>query len=162
MISMASDIASAMHYLHSLTPALIHRDIKSANILMDKLTCKLCDFGVADFEGQRVTAKQEENIRGTPGYMSPESFDGKYSTKTDVYSFGVLFWEIYTRDGLPFEQYSAIEVWEKVKKGDRPAIPSICPRNIQRYIERLWSQDPKERPSFAEIITSLRSLSERG
>ncbi|CAM9271886.1 unnamed protein product, partial [Sphacelaria rigidula] len=87
-VRMALDISRSMAYLHSRDPPIIHRDLKSLNLLLasDNVTVKLCDFGLV-----RTTV----TAAGTPAYMAPELLQGRPFNKTvDVYAFGILLWEV--------------------------------------------------------------------
>lgn len=131
LIQMAVDIACALEYLHSLRPAIIHRDLKSLNVLRSfDGGLKLCDFGL-------VMVKHSQ--AGTPAYMSPELFQNKpFNKKVDVFAFGVLLWEIYTQE-IPWAQTPITDIRDKVVNGDRPAIPTYSlPREISDLIRRCW------------------------
>lgn len=84
----ATDIANGMRFLHSRKPAVIHRDLKSANVLLDKKgVAKLCDFGLV---------RTKFTSAGTPSYMPPELLSGQpFSKCVDVYMFGILLWEVW-------------------------------------------------------------------
>ncbi|XP_077487477.1 interleukin-1 receptor-associated kinase 4-like [Amblyomma americanum] len=98
-ISILTEVAAAIHFLHTRTPCLIHRDVKSANILLDRnWTAKLGDFGlIRPLSGNNTT--RTEIVVGTTVYMAPEAFNGTISTKMDTFSFGVVIMEVLT--GLP-------------------------------------------------------------
>ena len=105
-IQMAIDIAQAMEYLHSLKPAVIHRDLKALNVLKSQDgVLKLCDFGLV---ANKISAA------GTPGYMAPELFQNKpFNKSVDVYAFGVLFWEILMEE-RPWARVNMTDLKEKV------------------------------------------------
>ncbi|CAK4697160.1 unnamed protein product [Aphanomyces euteiches] len=124
LVTMATQVVSAMRYLHGLSPAIVHRDLKSQNVLVDtRGDVKLCDFGL-------VCTK--ERTAGTPAYMPPELLAGKpFSKAVDVYMFGVLLWEMFARD-VPFRGYDIDDIQRKVLHGDRPRIPTTdCPPPCQ-------------------------------
>ncbi|KAF0710134.1 Aste57867_5585 [Aphanomyces stellatus] len=154
LVSLATGVASAMNYLHTLSPAIVHRDLKSQNVLIDiDGDVKLCDFGL-------VCTK--ERTAGTPNYMPPELLAGKpFSKAVDVYMFGVLLWEMFARD-VPFRGYDIDDIQRKVLNGDRPAIPTIdCPPACQDLIRQCWSGDPTRRPSFDVIERTLQHVDVR-
>ncbi|ETV95675.1 TKL protein kinase, variant [Aphanomyces invadans] len=151
LVKMATSIASAMQYLHSLTPAIVHRDLKSQNVLLDATgTVKLCDFGL-------VCTK--EGTAGTPAYMPPELLAGKpFSKAVDVHMFGMLLWEMFARD-IPFRGYAVDDIQRKVLHGDRPSIPTIdCPPSCQDLMRQCWSAEPSHRPTFDAIHRMLSAV----
>ena len=132
-IRMATDIGYAMEYLHSLKPAVIHRDIKSHNVLRDyRGVYKICDFGL-------VMVKN--TAAGTPAYMPPELLLNKpFNRSVDVYSFGILLNEILTKE-IPFTQLDMSEVRRKIIGGERPALPSLYSNSLsrtERLITKCW------------------------
>ncbi|POM61602.1 TKL protein kinase [Phytophthora palmivora] len=121
---MAGDIANGMRFLHSRKPAVIHRDLKSANVLLDpKGVAKLCDFGLV---------RTKFTSAGTPCYMPPELLSGHpFSKSVDVYMFGILLWEIFSRD-IPFRGYDISDIKRRVLAGERFRVPTVdCPRECQ-------------------------------
>ncbi|OQR96224.1 serine/threonine protein kinase [Achlya hypogyna] len=151
LVDMATGVADAMRYLHAQSPAIIHRDLKSQNVLLDhRGVVKLCDFGL-------VCTK--ETTAGTPAYMPPELLAGRpFSKAVDVYMFGVLLWELFSRD-VPFRGYDVDDIQRKVLAGDRPAIPTLdCPQKCQELIRQCWDNEPSRRPSFAAVYDALRQI----
>lgn len=147
----AIDIASAIEYLHSLSPPIIHRDLKTHNILRSfDGSYKICDFGLVC--NKNVTA-------GTPAYMAPELLDNRSYTKSvDVYAFGILLWEIFAEE-IPFNRCDVPEIRNRVLAGKRPAIPSYgFPNRVAALITRCWDQDSLERPNFTEVVDELFEL----
>ena len=148
LVQMASDFASGMAYLHSRKPPIIHRDIKSPNLILtvDKRV-KLCDFGLVT---TRVTTA------GTPSYMAPELLKDKpFSKEVDVYAFGIVLWEMFTRE-VPWNAMDPHEIRDRVVAGERPAIPRFeVPGFIKDLIQSSWAQNPAERKPFDEIYDLL-------
>ena len=148
MIEMATGFANGMQYLHGKKPPMIHRDIKSQNILLTiDWEIKLCDFGL-------VTTKV--TTAGTPAYMAPELLKNKpFSKEVDVYAFGIVLWEIFARE-VPWNAMDPRDIITKVGSGERPEIPRYdCPDFIQSMISSCWSQNPSNRPSFKEVHKQL-------
>ena len=145
---MARDTAAGLAYLHAQSPAIIHRDIKSMNLLLtvDKRV-KLCDFGLVT---TKVTAA------GTPSYMAPELLQSRpFSKKVDVYAFAVILWELFTRE-VPWLGYAPMEVRQMVLDGKRPDVPRIdCPYVARGLMTRCWHGNPEQRPHFDAVLEEL-------
>lgn len=149
LVQMAKDFAAGMAYLHRQKPPIIHRDIKSPNLLLTiDLRIKLCDFGLVT---TRITTA------GTPSYMAPELLKNKpFSKEVDVYAFGIVLWEIFSRE-VPWNAMDPHEIRDRVVKGERPEIPRFdVPEDIRELIQSSWAQDPKDRKPFEEIYSILK------
>lgn len=156
ILKLALQTARGMEYLHDCN--LIHRDLKSVNLLMDDdFNAKVCDFGLS-----RIIAPKTKNMTGNVGtvsWIAPEVFEKQpYDAKADVYSFGVVMWELYTRQ-IPFQDMNTFEIPTAVIKGDRPAIPKDCPKEYAKLMQLCWSKKPAKRPTFAKIVKSLLKIS---
>ena len=137
-----------MAYIHSR--GYVHRDLKTQNILLDKnLDMKLCDFGLTKLKSELNSGSGQ--FAGTPCYMAPELFDRKfYDDKIDVFAFGTVVWEIYTQK-IPYFNCEAMEIKQKVTKGEELICSSIVPKQIAGLIEKCRRVKPSERPSFKEM-----------
>ena len=151
-VDMAAQVAEAMAFLHAQQPPIVHRDLKSHNVLLDADgRCRLCDFGLVGT--REVTA-------GTPNYMAPELFLAKaYSTPVDVFAFGVLLNELFTRE-VPWDGYQPLDIKEKVVEGERPRTAKTMPHACEGLLRKLWHQHAALRPSFKEAIPRLRTIEE--
>ena len=144
----AMSIASAMESLHKL--GIIHRDLKSLNILLDKdLLPRLGDFGIARY----IDSAETVTMRlGTPHWMAPEMFKGDgYGPKVDVYSFGMLLYELLT-NSIPWAGKDPTYVMRMVLEGGRPVLPKDAPKGLVNLIEMCWDENPKRRPKFGQIF----------
>ena len=152
-LNLALEIAQGINYLHSFNPPILHRDLKSLNILLDKnFVAKIADFGWAKLREQHMT-----KLRGTFQWMAPEVITNEhYTEKADVYSFGIILWEFWSKDP-PYKGIKAKEVGIKVKnnKNFRPKIPDEVPQEIAELIKCCWDADPEKRPSFLDIINYI-------
>jgi len=149
----AMGIAHGFKRLHEL--GIIHRDLKSLNILLDYDDLpRICDFGLSRYSEDK-TEFMTANV-GTPHWMAPELFDGgKYSNKVDVYAYGMLLWEILT-ESSPFSGKTAVQIaFDICKKMKRPSIPTRTPSALKDLINLCWAQDPDKRPSFSQIYSSF-------
>mmetsp|Transcript_14687 Transcript_14687/g.30358 ORF Transcript_14687/g.30358 Transcript_14687/m.30358 type:complete len:491 (-) Transcript_14687:78-1550(-) len=149
--------ARGMAYLHSGHPPVLHRDLKSANLLLDEsYTTKVCDFGLSRLKAQ---ARSMTANCGTVQWMAPEVLANRnYDEKADVYSFGIIVWELLSRE-CPYEGMTAIQCALAVLNRDkRPEIPKWCPPGLHALIKSCTKKEPSKRPSFAEIIAALDAM----
>jgi len=161
LLDLATDIASAMAYVHRR--AVIHRDLKTHNILLsNEGRAKIVDFGIAR-ENEKTFLDTKHAGAGTVAYMAPELFvaDG-IDDKVDVYSFGVILWEMLT-GRVPWEHkpFPAQIVMSVAVEGARLTIPKGVPSSIRRLIRDCWRQDPRLRPSFKEILVRLKGIRQK-
>lgn len=146
-IQMAIDVASAMEYLHSLHPAIIHRDLKSLNILKAYNGClKVCDFGLV---------KVRNTTAGTPAYMAPELLENKpYNKSVDVFAFALVFWEILCGE-IPYRGQSLQEIRDKCLGNNRPHLPYSMNARCATLLKNCWHQSSESRPSFSRVVDEL-------
>ncbi|XP_022136159.1 serine/threonine-protein kinase STY46 isoform X2 [Momordica charantia] len=155
LLKVAIDVSKGMNYLHQNN--IIHRDLKAANLLMDENeVVKVADFGVARVKSQSGVMTAET---GTYRWMAPEVIEHKpYDHKADVFSFGIVLWELLTGK-LPYEFLTPLQAAVGVvQKGLRPTIPKHTNPKLAELLERCWQQDPSSRPDFSEIIEILLQI----
>lgn len=158
LTSFVYQVARGMDFLSS--KGIIHRDLAARNILVgENHICKVADFGFArDIISSHVYERKSEG-RLPIRWMAPESlYDNIFSVKSDVWSFGVLIWEIVTLGSTPYPGLAAAEVMRKVRDGYRLDKPEHCRRELYNIMYYCWDKDPKERPSFNELIKLLEQL----
>lgn len=161
----ARDIALGCNWLHHSNPLIIHRDLKPSNLLLDDNgRVKVCDFGLSLAQPEHSKGFRSSRIVGTPLYTSPETIKGKtITTKADVYSYGVVLWQILTRLEPFLECEDSDEVYEVVKKGQRPPLtmpplPAETTPALRQLVADCWQNSPRKRPSFDEILTRLEVM----
>ncbi|WAR00882.1 CSK-like protein, partial [Mya arenaria] len=146
-INFATDTANGMTYLE--TRKLVHRDLAARNVLVS-------DFGLAnriDYNPAQVGGKFP--IKWT----APESLrDNKFTSKSDMWSFGILLWEIYSFGRVPYPRIPLADVVMHVERGYRMEAPEGCPPEIYTIMTDAWKKDPKERPTFATVQKRLQEL----
>ncbi|XP_067616160.1 tyrosine kinase receptor Cad96Ca [Eurosta solidaginis] len=158
LTSFMYQIARGMDYLTSR--GIIHRDLAARNILiMEDHTCKIADFGFArDIITSKIYERKSEGklpIR----WMAIESlYDNIFSIKSDVWSYGVLMWEIVTLGSTPYPGISATDVMRKVRDGYRLERPEHCRRELYNIMYYCWADDANHRPNFEELVQMLGSL----
>lgn len=156
--SIAADVACGMEFLHTRMQ-LMHRDLKSPNILMDSQQAgraKLADFGLTCLE--QPEGEKTAEI-GTYRWMAPEVINHEeYGKPADVYSYGMVLYELLTRE-LPFVGISPMKVAMSVATtGLRPKLPSDTPPQLAELITRCWARDPLKRPTFAVVQQQLQTM----
>lgn len=147
-----------MAYLAS--KGIIHRDLAARNILIDSnRLCKIADFGFArDIAANKIYERKSDG-RLPIRWMAPESlYDNMYSVKSDIWSFGVLTWEIVTLGSTPYPGMGAAEVMRKIKEGYRLERPEHCKRELYNIMYYCWDKDPSCRPSFGELVAMAEGL----
>ena len=154
-------IARGMQYIHE--SSYIHRDLKPSNILLtDRLFPLISDFGLTKW--YHPDSSEELTLCGTPRYTAPEIIRGEnnYNTSVDVYSYGLIMFEMLTCIA-PYESLAKKSnlISAKIVDGYRPEFPNglLINEQLRELIERCWSGDPLERPTFKEIIEILRDNS---
>ncbi|KAK7309390.1 hypothetical protein RJT34_06077 [Clitoria ternatea] len=155
LLKVAIDVSKGMNYLHQNN--IIHRDLKTANLLMDENeVVKVADFGVARVQTQSGVMTAET---GTYRWMAPEVIEHKpYDQKADVFSFGIALWELLTGE-LPYSYLTPLQAAVGVvQKGLRPTIPKNTHPRLSELLQRCWQQDPTQRPDFSAIIEILQQI----
>ena len=168
-MSLAADCVRGMLHLHTRAPPIIHRDLKSANLLVTfAWTCKVSDFNLSKImeETTRSTSLQAMN----PRWLAPEVLNGGVATlQSDVFAYGVVLWELLTFQ-LPWGTSNPWGIVSQVTSGKRLTVPDAntlpgpdsgsWPK-LGEYValmERCWAQEPADRPNFEQVMTELRRI----
>ncbi|PRQ27956.1 putative protein kinase TKL-CTR1-DRK-2 family [Rosa chinensis] len=155
---MALDVAKGMNYLHTSNPTVVHRDLKSPNLLVDKnWNVKVCDFGLS--RTKHHTYLSSKSTAGTPEWMAPEVLRNELANeKCDVYSFGVILWEL-TTCCIPWKGLNPMQVVGAVGfQNRRLEIPDDVDPVVAEIIRDCWQTEPNLRPSFSQLMVRLKRL----
>ncbi|KAH3732372.1 leucinerich repeat kinase [Pelomyxa schiedti] len=177
-LQLALDVAQGLHYLQSLHPPIVHRDLRSPNIFVLTLDpsapvrAKVADFGLSVTAAGKVSG----NLT-TWQWLAPEVIDSSsqyYDEQSDIFSFGVVCYEIITRQ-FPYDEYAENELyankkgnqWEwraqsmktAISNGLRPTLPDSFPiTSVRELIKQCWLKNPSERPKAGSIVESLLTI----
>eukprot|EP00049_Salpingoeca_infusionum_P023142 m.10570 g.10570 ORF g.10570 m.10570 type:complete len:654 (+) comp5587_c0_seq1:251-2212(+) len=151
---MSVQVASAMVFLEE--HGFIHRDLAARNCLVgENNVVKVADFGLARFTlDDEYTAS--EGTKFPIKWAAPEVFNyARFSTKSDVWSFGILLWEIWSMGCMPYPTMTNAMVIDRVAKGYRMDRPDRCPEHVYQIMQECWHQDVEGRPPFVDVLQSL-------
>lgn len=168
-LKFAIDAVEAVNFLHTYDPPIVHRDIKSLNLLIRKnWDVLLGDMGLARLQ-TTDNVDTMKKMRGTYLYSAPELFkESSFTDRCDIYSVGIVLWEITTRlvrksYRSPFSEYTHLKIpfqifFHAANKNLRPTIPMACPDVLKELIRRCWDGDPSIRPSAKELHQELQQI----
>ncbi|KAF7387858.1 hypothetical protein HZH66_010625 [Vespula vulgaris] len=157
-LRMCKDAAAGMRYLES--KYCIHRDLAARNCLVGyESIVKISDFGMSREEEEYIVS---DGMKQIPiKWTAPEALNfGKYTSLCDVWSYGVLMWEIFSKGGNPYSGMSNSQAREKIDAGYRMPAPENTPDEIYRLMLRCWEYEPEKRPHFDQIYTVVETLSQ--
>lgn len=159
LLGFSYQVSQAMDFLSSRN--CVHRDLAARNVLVcEGKLVKVCDFGLA-----RDLLKDQDYIaRGNTflplKWMAPESiFQRIYSSQSDVWSYGILLWEIFSLGASPYPDLPMTQVfYTALKRGHRMTQPEHAPDNIYDVMKQCWEEEPQSRPSFSSLVVSLGNM----
>ncbi|XP_045250492.1 fibroblast growth factor receptor 4 isoform X6 [Macaca fascicularis] len=155
LVSCAYQVARGMQYLESRK--CIHRDLAARNVLVtEDNVMKIADFGLARGIHHIDYYKKTSNGRLPVKWMAPEAlFDRVYTHQSDVWSFGVLLWEIFTLGGSPYPGIPVEELFSLLREGHRMDRPPHCPPELYGLMRECWHAAPSQRPTFKQLVEAL-------
>ncbi|XP_029444007.1 tyrosine-protein kinase Tec isoform X2 [Rhinatrema bivittatum] len=159
LLTMCQDVCEGMKYLEQ--NSFIHRDLAARNCLVNEAgVVKVSDFGMARY----VLDDQYTSSSGAKfpvKWSPPEVFNySKFSSKSDVWSFGVLMWEVFTEGKMPFETNSNFEVVTMVSQGHRLYRPKLASNTVYQVMMRCWYEKPEGRPTFLTLLQTIAEIAE--
>merc|ERR1719163_2024510 len=162
-VNMCLQLADGVLYLHSQNPTVVHRDLKSLNVVLDlNLNVKICDFGLT--ESMERTHITKRNNGGSPRYMAPELFDckSKITEKVDVWAMGCIFIEIFGGP-LPYEGINALPdlMREMLMNKRAPQLPRETPDALKCVIRSCHNFDHRLRPTSRQVFDQLKEGKKR-
>jgi serine/threonine protein kinase len=160
LMAMALDVASGMTYLANI--GIVHRDLAARNVLVaSDLTCKIADFGFAKHTSSGKV--MSEGMQRVPiRWTAPEVVEThSHTTKSDVWSYGVLLYELFTHGMEPYGTWSPHKVIKKLREGYRLPSPEACPAGVYDLMLRSWEIDPSRRIDFAQIRGCMNDIAVR-
>jgi len=154
-IKFAYDTCAGMEYLES--KKVVHRDLAARNVLVaENGDAKVCDFGLA-----REEIYNQEGGKFPIKWTAPEALrHSKFSNKSDMWSFGILLWEIYSFGRVPYPRIPLADVVKHVEKGYRMEKPEGCTQEIHDLMRQAWDLNPERRPTFHQVKQQLGQLKE--
>lgn len=137
----------------------VHRDLAARNVLVcENNVLKIADFGLArNIQGEyyRKTTNGKLPIK----WMAIESLESQvYTSQSDVWSYGVLLWEIMTLGAKPYKGVPLQDIYKRLEKGYRMEQPPNCSPEIYSLMQKCWAEQPNDRPTFSQIVEAIDSL----
>ncbi|XP_051794209.1 tyrosine-protein kinase Fer isoform X2 [Acanthochromis polyacanthus] len=160
LLRFAVDAAAGMAYLESKN--CIHRDLAARNCLVgDSSVLKISDFGMSRQEDDGVYSSS--GLKQIPiKWTAPEALNyGRYSSESDVWSYGILLWETFSLGVCPYPGMTNQQAREQVEKGYRMACPQRCPDDVYKVMQRCWQYNPEDRPKFSELQRDLAAIKKK-
>uniref|UniRef100_T1P8M7 Tyrosine-protein kinase n=1 Tax=Musca domestica TaxID=7370 RepID=T1P8M7_MUSDO len=155
-MGMCRDAAAGMRYLESKN--CIHRDLAARNCLVDlECSVKISDFGMSREEEEYIVSDGMKQI--PVKWTAPEALNfGKYTSLCDVWSYGILMWEIFSKGDTPYSGMTNTQAREKIDHGYRMPAPDNAPAEMYRLMLKCWAAEPESRPHFDEIYNVVDAL----